>query len=138
MSNDFNPTKGFLQQSRDETALRKLIIGYIAGLLRSKDVPVSVKAYIVVVFSQFVLISSEIVLLIIHAICATIQIAPSISFTPYLAFFGLLCCGIVGPGTPLIMRMASVENAARLQAQFREIIQKKELGNRGDKLGPKV
>lgn len=131
---DLNLVKELWKQSHEELAFRKVVTGYIAGVLRS-DVDASVKVFIVIVLALFVLISFEFAFLIIHAVCAKVGIAKTLNFTPYLATFFVLCGGIVGPGIPLIMRMSSAEQSARLELQFREVEKKKTLRSRGQRIG---
>ena len=134
---DLNIAKELLKQSHEEVAFRRVVIGYIAGVLRS-DVAASIKVFIIIVLSLFVLISFEFAFLVVHVICAKLHLVQTLNFTPYLISFLVFCCGIVGPGIPLIMRMSSAEQSARLEAQFHEVEKRKKFRSKGERVGPAV
>lgn len=123
------PSAGLLKVAREETAFRKQVTGYIAGVLRS-NAPTSIKVYIIIDLSLFVLISFDILFLIINVIHANIR-NTEVNFALYVVPFFVMCCGMIGPGIPLVMRMSSAEQSSRLEGEFREVAEKKKLRSRG-------
>jgi hypothetical protein len=134
MNDKLNPVPGLLQISHEEAGFRKTVTSYIGGVLKS-DAPQSIKVFIVIVLSLFVVISFGVLFVITHAICFKCGIGGPPPFTVYFSTLMGLSVGAIGPGIPLMVRMSSAEQSARLQMEFTEVAKKKTLRSKGPQIG---
>jgi len=115
---------------RQEATFRKTIVAYIGGMLRS-DVDPSIKVFTLVILTLLALISFLTLFLVLHICAKGAGLVAEISFTPYFGGFLGLASLTIAPGIPLMMRMSSAEQAARLEMGFSVIEKKKILRSRG-------
>jgi hypothetical protein len=122
-----------ISQAGQELNFRKQLVQYVAGVLRS-DAPNSIKAFTLAILALFGLVSFQFCVLLIHASCAALRLV-QISFAPYLYTFGAQSAGIFALGIPLVIRMSSLEEAKRFEADLKVVTRQKRLNRRGRAIG---
>jgi hypothetical protein len=133
LGNETKIAEKLISQVGRELSFRKHLVQYVASVLRS-DAPSSVKIFTLTILALFGLVSFQFCVLLIHAGCAFLHLV-QISFAPYLYIFGAQSGGILAAGIPLVIRMSSLEEAKRFEAELRVVTRQKRLGRRGKAVG---
>ena len=107
-----------LGQAAAETSLRRQLMQFIAGTLKS-DVPNFFKLYVVVLLFIGVCISCDMMVFSIDE-AVTFFRGPPPLINPAFCLIGIAACAVmgVGPAVPLTMRMAAFEEARQLQTRL--------------------
>jgi len=124
-----NGVRELFHQGREEVSFRKALSGYIAKAITDRNLPLSIRAYTIVIVSMFVLISFDIAFLLI---CAAFRQEREV--IGCLVMFFVLCGGTIIPGILLVMRLSTLEQAERLKSGFEVIEVKKKIRSRGHAL----
>ena len=129
MADGPNGVRELIKESREEVSFRKALSSYIAKAITDRNLPLSIRAYTIVIVSMFVLVSFDIGFL---AICALLKHDREV--IGCLILFFVLCGVTIVPGILLVMRLSTLEQAERLKAGFEVIEVKKKIRSRGHAL----
>jgi hypothetical protein len=116
---------GIASQAAQEQSFRRRVVDLIGGVLQS-DVPLQLKTFVLVLL--FLCLSASLVL---TALIFDVVLALATKSTVHPALYAALLSahGFLGVslGFPLTMRMSSIQEAKRLEADFRKVQEVKEL-----------
>jgi hypothetical protein len=120
MAIDIDPSK-IVEQAAKEQTFRRRVVDLIGGVLKS-DVPMSLKTFVIILLFLCMTASLVVTVLILHVVLTLIP-GTGIHVEPmkYAAVLGVHGVLAVVLGFPLTMKMSSIEESRRLEADLLKV-----------------